>query len=180
MNKKFETLEEFGDWLDNRRWWKHLPYKYNPKSRLESFCSDKWGLYSPSHFVRRGFNGVAQEDVWGLDWYLIRIIPKGIKMLREKSLIHGHPCRIFDENRSSVTFFILKDGAYEEDDDTHWKEQHKLWLETLDNIVAGFEAAEIILNLDYDYENTKQEEHLYETFHKGMKLLCYNFFGMWW
>lgn len=49
---------------------------------IESYYHTKW-------FIQRGYRGYADCDVWSLDSYLIRWMPKALRKLRDNKI--GHP-----------------------------------------------------------------------------------------
>jgi hypothetical protein len=48
----------------------------------ESYYRIKW-------FIQRGYRSYADCDVWSLDWYLAKWMPKALRVLRDNKI--GHP-----------------------------------------------------------------------------------------
>jgi hypothetical protein len=75
--------------------------------------------YQVKWFIQRGKRGWADCDVWSVDYYLTPIIIGMLKKLKETT--HGYPYGLTE----------------------------KKWDKTLDKMVAGFEAAQRVLDDDY-------------------------------
>uniref|UniRef100_A0A6H2A2Q0 Uncharacterized protein n=1 Tax=viral metagenome TaxID=1070528 RepID=A0A6H2A2Q0_9ZZZZ len=71
-------------------------------------------------FVQRGKRGWADCDVWGMDYYLVKVIHPMLRRLRK--IAHGHPCGL----------------------DTPGE-----WDKILDEMIEGFEAAKRVCDDDY-------------------------------
>jgi hypothetical protein len=41
-------------------------------------------------FIQRGYRGYADCDVWSIDWYLTKWMPRALRTLRDSK--YGHPC----------------------------------------------------------------------------------------
>ncbi len=61
----------------------YAAYFYQPhKYVIDIYDQCKW-------FIQRGRRGYSDCDVWGLDWYLAKWLPKAIHLLRDNKI--GHP-----------------------------------------------------------------------------------------
>ena len=91
-------------------------------------------------FFQRGKDGVADSDVWNFDYYLAKVICKGLRKL--KKISHTTPPNL----------------------------TYKEWNEVLDKITYTFETYQKVIDLDYVYplEDEKYEELLkyWENFNK--------------
>ena len=99
-------------------WWKH-------------WLSPGTYWYFVKYKIQRANRGWADCDVWGLDNYLSEWLPDALKRLKKTK--HGTPIRMFPENPE----YIKEDGNPTE---TAHDIAEKKWDETLDKMIAGFEA----------------------------------------
>lgn len=178
--KSFNSVEELFEDIKNHRspWHKFvLNHKwsrwliYNAKDVPFDFynkCKRGW---------QRAYWGISQEDVWGLDWYLSKIILKGLKRLKENK--YGCP-------------YI--DGFTGEND---FNEMQKEWDRILDAIIWTFEVSQKIQD-DYwllwpkngwnekQYNNYKELEFIYlmteeetKRYYQGWDLFQRYYFSLW-
>lgn len=81
-------------------------------NRLRYFIRDiPWKLKQVKFFYQRGRRGWADCDVWGMDYYLARVIPGMLKDLRKNH--NGYPATLETDNE---------------------------WVAIINKIIAGFEA----------------------------------------
>ena len=114
-------------------------------------------------FFQRGFRGWADEDTWGFDLYLAKIISQGLKHLKKCQL--GCPkdiCNKYD-NR--------KDLTQKQKDKLMIKE----WKIKLDMIIRGFE---IVPKLFEEKKYIKKEGYIYE-FERGVDMFKKYFLDLW-
>ena len=88
--KVFDTVEDF---------FNHLEDDYNSRNKYRRldvyyFFKRKWDMKHrlwrvPIHWYQRARYGVSEEDTWSFAWYLSNVIPRGVRMLRERGI--GHP-----------------------------------------------------------------------------------------
>ena len=105
-------------------------------------------------FFIRGAQGWCYADLWGLHEYLIEILIPALGQLKE--IQHGYP--VIDES-------LDEESAI------------KLWNEKLDTMIAGFEAAQRIVNDDWrNMDEFKREK---ATFKRGMREFTTYFFNLW-
>lgn len=101
-------------------------------------------------FYQRGRRGWADEDVWCIASYLIKVVPGMLKRLRK--IKHGIPMAAFAEEGK---------GEYGNHTDEQFKEAEKVWDEIMGKMIKTFEMAYNILDNDWFYqksENWSQEE----------------------
>jgi len=100
----------------------------------------RWLIYNakdvPNDFYRkckrgwqRAYRGWCDEDVWGFDWYLSKVIVEGLKKLKETK--HGTP---------------ILDGY---DGESDFEEMDKEWERILDTMIWTFETSQKIQNSDW-------------------------------
>ncbi|KKK59041.1 hypothetical protein LCGC14_3038370 [marine sediment metagenome] len=77
-------------------------------------------------FIQRGKRGYADSDCWGIDFYLVDIIPKMIKQLKG--------------NRGGVPSCMFEDA--DDDSDKSWEKARKKWYKILDEIIKSFSLME--------------------------------------
>lgn len=142
----------------------------------------EWISYRPlkiKSFFQRGYRGWADEDTWGFDGYLAKVISEGCKHLKEHK--HGIPCEY-------VSF--KKDKSYEYDE-KEGEEGERRWNEVLDKVIFAFD---LIRQIQYDGDKefylgrlseedrkrfnciTKEENDKIE---EGKKLFIDNFTNFW-
>ena len=98
---------------------------------------------------QRAFRGYADCDWWGLDYYFYETIVPLLRILKENR--HGYPGSLTD----------------------------KKWDSILDRMIKAFEAANRVVELDYEtniLEEMKKDEDL---FLKDGKLFTKYFLGLW-
>ena len=139
MNNKYKSAKEMLKSLNNPdNWWdKFILYPkmnwirwliYNlPDVPQDIYNNIKW-------FIQRGKRGYADCDIWDFDFYLSKIISKGIKDL--KSQIYG-----------VSNDFISKDGK---------NIYLNKWKTVLDEIIWTFEASIKIIDAKWIYLNSKE------------------------
>ena len=111
----------------NKYWWRKCLDVPN------FFRKIKW-------FIQRGRRGYADSDCWGVDYYLIDIIPKMISTLKDSI---GVP-----------TYYFTKPG--EKHSEYDWKVARRRRNKDLDKIINTFTIADKILNDNYIYCPTKE------------------------
>lgn len=99
---------------------------------------------------QRAYYGICDEDVWGLDYYLSKVILRGLKKLKESQ--HGCP--------------ILE--GY--DGENNFEKMQKEWERILDTMIWTFEVTEKIQNSEWlprpiNGWPKKQHSRLSKTFH---------------
>ena len=98
---------------------------------------------------QRAFRGYADCDYWSIDYYFYVTIVPLLKILRKNR--HGYPTNITDEKWDSI----------------------------LGKIIEAFEAANRVVDLEYEnniVEEMKKDESI---FFKDGKLFIKHFFGLW-
>lgn len=113
--------------------------------------------------------GVSEKDCWSLDYYLCKVIVKGLDELIKNN--HGCPHEFFDNSK-------------EAEGNECWK-----WANTLKQMRKGFKAGFEILTEDYIFdENDKlkteeERDKLYKglekDFDEGFTLFKKYFFNLW-
>ena len=105
------------------------------------------------YFIQRGKRGWSDDKCWSVDYYLIEITLPMLKRLRAN--LHGYP----------TTMTKVE------------------WDNALDSMIAGFESAKRIVDLDYDNIPSDKFREAYDKdkviFDKGMKLFSENFLSLW-
>lgn len=132
--KKFTSVEEIMvDFPKNYTPWDK--FILNPKNEWL-----RWLIYNAKDVphdlyrkIKRGWQraywGISDEDVWGLDWYLSKVIVEGLKRLKVTK--HGIP---------------IIDGFNGEDD---FEEMQKEWERILDTMIWTFEVTQKVQNSDW-------------------------------
>ena len=130
--KKFTSVDDlFEDITKNSSPWHRFILKHEWL---------RWLIYNaedvPFDFYRkckrgwqRAYWGISDEDVWGLDHYLSRVILRGLKKL--KTTKHGTP---------------ILDGF---DGESEFEEMEKQWNLILDSIIWTFEATRKIQDMEW-------------------------------
>lgn len=153
--KSFNSVDEmFENMKKNYNLWDK--FILNPKNNWL-----RWLIYNakdvPFDFYRkckrgwqRAYWGVSDEDIWSLDYYLTKVILRGLKQL--KATKHGTP-------------YI--DGF---EGDTDWEEMEKEWQRILGTMIWTFEVTQKIQEGDWlllpEKGFTEQEmNRLSENFH---------------
>jgi hypothetical protein len=104
---------------------------YNNSNKFRSldvyyFFKRKWDMKHrlwrvPIHWYQRARYGISEEDSWSLAWYLSNIIPRGVRMLRERSM--GYPSGMTWEEWEEILMKIeVYLSLYQEDTGT---EEHR-------------------------------------------------------
>lgn len=150
-----------------------LSYKYNIKQIIKNAIGEKTGIYKKRDIKQRLLYGISESDAWSLDTHLNKIIPRGIKYLRDSN--SGVPGIIYDEHGQVIYDCVS-------DDDTSINKGSKIWVGVLDDIIAGFEANEEIDEL-YGINRQRRDriiENRNYVFQKGMALMANNWNHLWW
>jgi len=104
-------------------------------------------------FFQRGIRGYSDSDLWSLDDYLSKWLPKALKQFNERRL--GHP-------------YALND---------------KKWDKILKDIIKGFEAHHRYTNFEYGDVSVNKLDKLMEkdrdTFNKGLDLFREHYSNLW-
>ncbi|MHB8483519.1 MAG: hypothetical protein ACYDBV_12430 [Nitrospiria bacterium] len=119
-------------------------------------------------FYQRGKRGYSDSDLHDFDTYLISIIVPGLKWLKEN--MTGCPSDLYDKEAV----------------DNEWH----LWHETLDEMIAGFEASDYLTSQKYlkktrnekgntFYVDHKDMEAKYLVMQKGLDLFSKYFINLW-
>ena len=133
------------------------------------FCWRAWDTVKGipreiKYFIQRGRRGYADCDCWGIDSYLIKIVPL---MLRQMGKYQsGCPFDFFDkENKNN---------------------ECARWRAELEKMAIGFEAAGHLSNVDYlesgkeDWINNEEKKKEWdEQWETGIESFKKNFFGLW-
>ena len=114
-------------------------------------------------FIQRGKRGYADCDTWGIDYYLVDIIPKMIKRLREN--YQGIPTCLYAKDDWDENWQITAEGA---DDRASEK-----WNKILDEIMVAFK----LMKKELDCEKLTKEEIKIKN--KGVKQLYKYFYHLW-
>ncbi len=107
-------------------------------------------------FIQRGRRGYSDCDAWGIDFYLVDIIPKMIEQMRVYQ--QGVPPEMF---RSS-----------DDRSDESWDRARKKWDKILDEMVVAFS----LMEKDFGAELSKEEIKIRN---KGVKQLYKYFYNLW-
>lgn len=181
--KKFTSVDElFADIEKNKSLWDKI-------ITHPSMNWLRWIIYNlkdvPNDLYRkckrglqRVYWGLADEDIWGLDFYLSKVILRGLKKLREDK----QGCPILDGY-----------GMY--DDDKEFEEMYKEWKSILDTMIWTFEVTIKIQSSDWlmlpeKGFTEKEMAHLSENFHvmtveemekynEGWKNFTRYYFSLW-
>ena len=105
-------------------------------------------------FFQRGRRGYADEDIWGFDYYLTRIILGGLKQLKNNKC--GCPC-------------VLPYDPNVHPNDVDWDANQKAWDEILESMIDTFEIANKILNGDPGWYYTPSAEFTEDGYNKKVK-----------
>lgn len=110
-------------------------------------------------FYQRGMRGWADCDTWSFDDYLSRVIPGGLKRL--KDYIHGCPCE-FTDDQEGKPIRDVEEGCKE-------------WAKVLQKMIDSFE-----LNTkeqdEWPYQLTEEER---KTRDEGYQLFIKYFGNLW-
>jgi hypothetical protein len=139
-------------------------YKYlilHPwKIFTESYYRTKW-------FLQRGWRGYSDRDNWSIDSFLNNILPE---MLRNLKNGHGYPVDML-----SLEYQLMSVDIPEEICEI----AHKRWQDTLENMARGFEAAKMLVDLDYDWRDKNEEARLRELSELGFYLFKKHYNSLW-
>ena len=113
-------------------------------------------------FIQRGRRGYSDCDAWGIDFYLVDIIPKMIKQLKKYQA--GVPTCMY------VNTTIDNQYAWTDEED---EVAQKRWDKVLDDILASFPLMERELGVK---TLTKEEIKIRN---KGVKQLYKYFYNLW-
>ena len=102
-------------------------------------------------FFQRGQRGYADEDIWGFDYYLTRVILGGLKQLKKNKC--GCPC-------------VLPYDPNVHPNDVDWDKNQKAWDEILDTMIYAFEVSDKILNDDPAWYCIPSAEFTEEEYNK--------------
>ena len=108
-------------------------------------------------FIQRGKRGYADSDCWGIDFYLVDIIPKMIKQLKG--------------NRGGVPSCMFEDA--DDDSDKSWEKARKKWYKILDEIIKSFSL------MEKELEILVLTEEEIKIRNKGVKQLYKYFYSLW-
>ena len=108
-------------------------------------------------FIQRGKRGYADCDCWGIDSYLVDIIPKMLEQLRDSRW--GVPSCMFED--------------VDDNSDKSWEKARRKWYKVLDEIITSFALMEKELNV---LTLTKEE---LKVRNKGVKQLYKYFYSLW-
>jgi hypothetical protein len=132
-------------------------------------------------FWQRGTKGVSVRDTWSFDNHLDEIIPRGLRMLRERDI--GSPCLIFDEDGSEYSCLDKEDYDWLNADKYEYA---YIWPAVLTEMIDGFEARDRLENGYYidgefhlPYHESLEGKALREQFEYGLKLFVNNYGGLW-
>jgi len=109
----------------------------------------KWIYYSIINFVERGRNGYGRRDAWNLFDYIGDICIGALTQLKNEGC--SYPMDMTPEE----------------------------WNEKLETMIVGFKAANRISELEYNWNDPKETEEVYNTYNKGMELFCKHFLNLW-
>lgn len=130
---------------------------------------------------QRATKGVSTRDTWSFDNYLDEIIPRGLRILRERDI--GNPCMIFDEDGSEYSCLDTEDYDWQNADKYEYA---YIWPAVLTAMIDGFEAHDRLENGYYvdgefhlPYHNTPEGIELREEAEFGRKLFLNNYGSLW-
>jgi len=130
-------------------------------SKLKNFFRQiKWAW-------QRVFQGWDNRVTWDIGYYLAENMPDWLEKLKEDKA--GIPISMFTEEELSDSSGHISDEAEEQ--------ARKRWDDVLTEIIIGFEAAESIIN--YEFDEDYDEETAYLEFNRGMDLFKEHFFSLW-
>jgi len=113
-------------------------------------------------FIQRGKRGYSDYDIWGFDYYLIKVISKGIKELQRQ--VHGVPGNIAEK---------FKDKNDPDGIDNAMKE----WKRILGEIAWTFESAHKVNENDWILINNEKQRNkltkFYDELNKSQDYFCY-------
>ena len=180
LGKKEEKITRSADILDDLKTpWLRDKYLYIYRFFLHIKETPTDIRYYLRQFVQRGIKGYAKSDVWGFDYYLSKVIVKGLKDLKEMS--HGYPCGMVGSQAIAL-----------EKNDKGMKE----WKKILDEIIWTFEVTLKVQDKDWVYiplakyrkkfenQDKKRNYHIMtktecERYKKGWKLFQQYYFDLW-
>lgn len=110
---------------------------------------------------QRVFRGWDNRAVWSIDAYLAELIPQLLRKLKVDS--HGIPAGMFDQPLDEITPEAEAVALAK-------------WNAILDEMIAGFEAADRYLNVNYRESELPEIKRLFDC---GMDLLKEYFFDLW-
>lgn len=130
---------------------------------------------------QRATKGVSSRDTWSFDNYLDELIPRALRILRDRDI--GNPCLIYDEDGSEYTCWDVNPYDWEHSDEYDYE---YLWPAVLTEIIDGFEARDRLYNgytvdgvFHLPYRTSPEGIELQAQFDFGMKLFVNNYGSLW-
>lgn len=98
-NRSYYSVKEMINYLSNNALLQELYYRIR---RLVVFILDipRDSYRAIKRGIQRGYRGWADEDVWGFDYYLTKVILGGLKRLKETK--HGYPCDLTEKKWDKI------------------------------------------------------------------------------
>ena len=120
-------------------------------------------------FLQRGRRGWADCDLWSLDMYLSGWMP--------------HAMRRLIKIKHAVPTEILMQFEFPDESGNFSKESIEKaivrWSDTLEKIALGFEAANTLTNLDYNWKDDAEYERLKQLKRTGLTLFVEHYDSLW-
>ena len=130
-----------------RETWYEIWYRI-PRRIFEDFPAEV------KRFYQRGKYGIADCDIWGLDYYLAEVILRGLRKIRKTHM--GFPS----------TFTYDEQGK----EKANWDTGSKEWDKVLDKMIYAFQLAQDVLNYYLIYMSySKWDEDYYKKSKKLVK-----------
>lgn len=162
MDSNFKNNHPIQYWFDEHFDWIKLGYAphysvTHPFVLLEDLFRNIKYAYQRVRF------GYDERVHWSINYWLNPIMIKELNVLKNKK--QGIPAK----------FFKSQEATENED----FEEAQKLWFDELDKMILGFESAQKLSDLDYDWKNTDVEKELLNNFDVGMNSFKQNYFSLW-
>ena len=161
---EFKRDHPISYWIDNTLFKKKSLFSYSPHHVLfhpwilipDLFREIRWA-YQRVRF------GNDERISWSIDLWLNPIMIKELNTLKKNK--QGVPSK----------FFKSQEATENEDFD----EAQRLWFIELDKMIFGFECAQKLADLDYNWRNTDVEKELLDNFDIGMNSFKEHYFSLW-
>lgn len=161
FQEKFKKDHRIKYWFDENFSWIKLGYAphysvTHPHVLFMDLCREiRWAC-------QRTFKGHDERVSWSIDYWLNPIMIKELNVLKKNK--HGVPAKFFK--------------SQEESENEDFQEAQKLWFAELDKMILGFECAQKLADLNYDWKNKNAEKELLDNFYIGMNSFQDNYFSL--